>query len=333
MLPHVDIWSKLRARNDFALNQQILDEVPARRESVEKISNHDDFIHATICSAQRAHLKTPHHCREGSKLAKKFYVVWQGRNTGIFTDWDSCKQQVDKFPGARFKSFPSRSEAEVAYTSSGTKAPNASATATTSDPTAKRPPATRAKSSKAVKTYSAAEIEAFPADTKIFTDGGCEPNPGQAGSGISIYRDQQLDQLCYGLYSPAGTNNTAELNALHQGMLVAAQETSAGRSVAIFCDSKYSIQCVTQWASGWQKKGWTKPGGEIKNLELIQTMFALHRSLSSEVQILHVNGHVGVQGNELADRMTILAIETRESAFVRYQGELDVDAILQMRTG
>lgn len=265
-------------------------------------------------------------------MAKKFYVVWQGRNTGIFADWDSCRQQVDKFPGARFKSFSSRVEAEVAYGKPGTAA-TVSSPQTRTAARAAEGPAIRAKSSKAVKTYSVAEVEALQADTKIFTDGGCEPNPGQAGSGIAVYREHRLDQLWYGLYNPAGTNNTAELNALHQSMLMAEQETSSGRSVAIFCDSKYSIQCVTQWASGWEKKGWKKPGGEIKNLQLIQAMFALYQSLNSEVQILHVNGHVGVQGNELADRMTILAIETRESAFVQYQRELDVDAILRMRTG
>ncbi|MFT5445653.1 MAG: ribonuclease HI [Gammaproteobacteria bacterium] len=268
----------------------------------------------------------------GSKLAKKYYVVWQGRKTGVFADWVSCKQQVDKFPGARFKSFSSRAEAEVAYGKPGTVATVSSARANTVARAGARP-ASRAKSNNAVKTYSIAEVEALQADTKIFTDGGCEPNPGQAGSGIAVYREQKPDQLWYGLYNPAGTNNTAELNALHQGMLMAEQETSVGRSVAIFCDSKYSIQCVTQWASSWQKKGWKKPGGEIKNLQLIQEMFALYQTLSSEVQVLHVNGHVGVQGNELADRMTILAIETREPAFVRYQRDLDVAAILRMRTG
>ena len=265
-------------------------------------------------------------------MAKKFYVVWQGRDTGIFADWESCRQQVDKFPGARFKSFSSRAEAEAAYGKPGTQASAPSAKSKTLAGAAERP-ARRAKSSNTVKTYSIAEVEALQADTKIFTDGGCEPNPGQAGSGIALYREQRLEQLWYGLYNPAGTNNTAELNALHQGMLMAEQETSVGRSVAIFCDSKYSIQCVTQWASGWQKKGWKKAGGEIKNLQLIQAMFALYQSLNSNVQVLHVNGHVGVQGNELADRMTILAIETREAAFVRYQRGLDVDAILRMRTG
>ena len=34
-------------------------------------------------------------------VAKKFYVVWEGREKGIFTDWDTCKRQIDKFAGAR----------------------------------------------------------------------------------------------------------------------------------------------------------------------------------------------------------------------------------------
>ena len=62
-------------------------------------------------------------------------------------------------------------------------------------------------------------------------------------------------------------------------------------------------------------------------------MFALHQSIKSEVQVLHVNGHVGVEGNELADRMSIMAIESREVDFSLYQGELGIKEILAMRAG
>lgn len=46
---------------------------------------------------------------------KKYYVVWQGRKTGIFTTWAECEQQIHKFSGARYKSFPSKAEAELAF--------------------------------------------------------------------------------------------------------------------------------------------------------------------------------------------------------------------------
>lgn len=45
----------------------------------------------------------------------KFYVVWKGRETGVFTSWDDCKAQTNGFDGAVFKSFPSRETAETAF--------------------------------------------------------------------------------------------------------------------------------------------------------------------------------------------------------------------------
>jgi ribonuclease HI len=36
----------------------------------------------------------------------KFYVVWQGRETGIYEGWADCKRQVEGFNGAKFKGFP-----------------------------------------------------------------------------------------------------------------------------------------------------------------------------------------------------------------------------------
>jgi ribonuclease HI len=257
-------------------------------------------------------------------VAQKYYVVWQGRETGIFTDWSTCKKHIDHFAGARYKSFKTLPEAEAAF--KGTKSTSNSTAGLKSSPSAKVKKA-------GLKTYTAKEIAAMQIETKIYTDGGCEPNPGKAGSGVAVYRDERVDELWYGLFNPNGTNNTAELNALFQALVMAKDEINAGRTVAIFCDSKYSIQCVTQWAVGWQKKGWKKSGGEIKNLELIKEMFALYQSIKKDVQVLHVNGHVGVEGNELADRMSIRAIETREPDFTRYVDEVDIEDILATRAG
>jgi len=50
----------------------------------------------------------------------KFYVVWQGHKTGIFTDWETCRQQVQGVTGAKYKSFATRSEAEAAFKSGPT---------------------------------------------------------------------------------------------------------------------------------------------------------------------------------------------------------------------
>lgn len=42
---------------------------------------------------------------------KKYYVVWKGRRPGIYEDWERCQEQVKGYPGARFKSYPTKEEA------------------------------------------------------------------------------------------------------------------------------------------------------------------------------------------------------------------------------
>jgi ribonuclease HI len=107
-------------------------------------------------------------------MAQKFYVVWSGRQTGIFTDWATTQRAVEKYAGARFKSFPTRAEAEQAFGRGGhpsipTKTPSRRKTRTPDG-------------------EQAARHTAHQFDVSIYCDGACEPNPGNAGSGIVVYR-------------------------------------------------------------------------------------------------------------------------------------------------
>lgn len=43
----------------------------------------------------------------------KYYAVKNGRKTGIFTEWESCREQVEGFSGAEYKSFAERTAAEA----------------------------------------------------------------------------------------------------------------------------------------------------------------------------------------------------------------------------
>lgn len=45
----------------------------------------------------------------------KYYVVWHGRETGVFESWEACKEQTNGFPSPIFKSFSSREAAEAAF--------------------------------------------------------------------------------------------------------------------------------------------------------------------------------------------------------------------------
>ena len=50
-----------------------------------------------------------------SKQKPKFYVVWHGRKAGVFHSWDKCKEQIEGFAGAKYKSFESLTEANKAF--------------------------------------------------------------------------------------------------------------------------------------------------------------------------------------------------------------------------
>lgn len=50
-----------------------------------------------------------------SNVKPKFYVVWKGKEPGIYTTWNDCKLQVEGFTGAAYKSFPTMMEAELAF--------------------------------------------------------------------------------------------------------------------------------------------------------------------------------------------------------------------------
>jgi ribonuclease HI len=247
-------------------------------------------------------------------LAKKFYVVWTGRKNGVFTDWATTQLQVDKFPGARFKSFASRAEADQAFRGGRPAAVTRSASATGTVP-------------------APTKVHTATVGLQIYCDGACEPNPGKAGSGIAVYNDGALVQLWYGLYNPSGTNNTAELNALHQALLLAQTAIATGQTAQILCDSTYAINCVSKWAAGWEARGWRKAGGEIKNLGIIQDAYAVYTDIESQLELTHVSAHVGTEGNELADRMAMFAVESGCEDLRLYGEEIDIAAILRMRAG
>ena len=247
-------------------------------------------------------------------MAQKFYVVWSGRQTGVFTDWATVQRAVTGYAGARFKSFPTRAEAEQAFS--------------------RIPPKTtgRQASAKPAGERRAAHT-AHLFDVSIYCDGACEPNPGHAGSGIVVYRAGKLAELWYGLYHPMGTNNTAELSALYHALRMAEREIKTGKTVEVCSDSAYSINCIRTWAPSWEKKGWKKPGGEIKNLEIIQDCYAIYRRIKKELTLTHVAAHVGTEGNELADRMAMLAVQSKEKELRLYQETMDVPTLLKMLAG
>ncbi|MEI7595668.1 MAG: ribonuclease H family protein [Bacteroidota bacterium] len=51
-------------------------------------------------------------------MKKKFYVVWKGKEPGVYSSWEKCKKTIDGFEGALYKSFSDELSAKKAYAES-----------------------------------------------------------------------------------------------------------------------------------------------------------------------------------------------------------------------
>jgi ribonuclease HI len=137
----------------------------------------------------------------------------------------------------------------------------------------------------------------------VFTDGAAKGNPGPGGWGaIILTPDQHVTELGGG--SPHTTNNRMELS----GAIAALQHVAHHPDrVAIYTDSTYVIQGITQWVWGWRKRGWkTAQGGDVLNRDLWEQLSSLIGARArGELSWHWVRGHVGTPGNERADQISV----------------------------
>ncbi len=260
-------------------------------------------------------------------MSKKYYVVWKGAKTGVFDQWSEVKNHTQGRADAQFMGFESKAEAQAAFQSTYTKA-------LTKRSMSKNGASKPTASASYIRGGNEPSTAKPTADINIYCDGACSPNPGKSGTGMAVYQHQQLIELWYGLYEPMGTNNTAELNGMLAAFKYAKTAIKQGKTVQVLSDSKYSIDCITKWAKGWQAKGWTRgKGEEIKNLEVIKRCFSLYQELKTHLIISHVKGHANNEGNELSDRMAVLARMKRTKGLVQYTETLDIKTILAMPSG
>ena len=114
-------------------------------------------------------------------------------------------------------------------------------------------------SSHAVTEASATAVQPHATDTApsikaSYTDGACSGNPGPGGWGVVLYlADGSVHEL--GGAAPQTTNNRMEMQAAIAGLqtLVALGQTTP---VELLTDSEYVKKGITQWISGWKRRGW-----------------------------------------------------------------------------
>lgn len=134
----------------------------------------------------------------------------------------------------------------------------------------------------------------------IYTDGGCDPNPGVGGWGVVLLCGDARKEISGG--EGRTTNNRMELTAA----IKALEALKRNSRVHIHTDSEYVKKGITEWLPGWKRKSWRRKGGEVKNVDLWKRLDELN-SLH-DVSWEWVPGHLGVVENERCDELAAEAI-------------------------
>ena len=135
-----------------------------------------------------------------------------------------------------------------------------------------------------------------------YTDGSASPNPGPGG--FSVIKNMKPAVL-------GGEDHTTNIRM--EGLaVIAALKDANGAECEIYSDSEFWIKVVTIWSLPWEKNGWKKKGGEIKNLDIVTEVCPLYKA--SKATLVWVRGHNNDPGNELADHW---ANEARRQHFAK----------------
>ncbi|MGV0105711.1 ribonuclease H1 domain-containing protein [Nostoc sp. DSM 114167] len=173
--------------------------------------------------------------------SKKYYAVFKGRKTGIFTSWEECEEHITGFSGALYKSFKTREEAEGALE--------------------------LAEQSFIIKTEHK-EVKQQETKTKIFpakelildsvcVDASCLGNPGYVEY-RGIYTGTRK-MIFHKSPMPNGTNNLGEFLAIVHAL---AYLNKQSMNIPIYSDSETAIIWVTN------KKPKTKLTRSMHNEEI-----------------------------------------------------------------
>ena len=142
---------------------------------------------------------------------------------------------------------------------------------------------------------------------EIYADGACKGNPGVGGWGVRLSTAGRVRELYGG--EPATTNNRMELTAVIRAL----QALKRPCRVRVHTDSQYVQLGISRWIHSWKKNGWkTADKKPVKNADLWRELDVLAQK--HEVEWVWVKGHAGDEGNERADALANLGVDSVRAA-------------------
>ena len=130
-------------------------------------------------------------------------------------------------------------------------------------------------------------------DVVIYTDGGCDPNPGPGGWAALILMDGKKVELSG--TDPATTNNRMELIAAIQAL----RSLKTPGKVSVFTDSQYLQRGINEWMPKWLAKNWRGSSGPVANQDLWKELLVVMKP--HQVEWHWVRGHAGNVYNTRVD--------------------------------
>lgn len=147
----------------------------------------------------------------------------------------------------------------------------------------------------------------MPERIVVATDGSCLVNPGGPGGWAWV-----VSPDCWAAGGhPSTTNQRMELQAIGQAV-----REFDGAALHVQSDSRYAINCLTEWLPGWQRNNWVNSAKKpVANRDLIEYIAFLMKG--RDITFEHVRGHQGHVLNEIADtKCGAAAAATRDGTAV-----------------
>tara|TARA_R110002073_G_C9282446_1_gene565271 strand:+ start:293 stop:730 length:438 start_codon:yes stop_codon:yes gene_type:complete len=129
---------------------------------------------------------------------------------------------------------------------------------------------------------------------QIYTDGSCKKG-GDGGWGVAVYEDNILVSELFGGELDT-TNNRMELLAFIKALQYAYDNNI--RDAEVFSDSMYVIKGTTEWLRNWIAKDYSG----VKNCDMWRRIEKAN-FIWGTMNIQHIKGHAGHEGNEKADAL------------------------------